>query len=398
MVVIHGTRRRERALAKKSRVTLYILNFVFSLHLAMVSYFMSTFLVSRGFPQEFVGVLYAVGSIITLFSMAKAPYLLKKYGNYTNLLALGLLELLAFIGLSVATYLPFIFLLFAVVFIVPTLIAFSLDIFLEGATDEHKETSGIRGTYLTVAATAWVVAPLLGGVLVEFGGYSALFVAAAAVFSPFVFIAAGNLKAFKDPHYIQLNIPKFMETLVHDSDLRNVFVAQFLLRVFYAIMVIYLPLYVNGVLGMPISYIGILVAFATLAFVLLEIPLGRLQDSRWGEKEVLVIGFVIIALFTACIPFVASASLLIWLPLLFATRVGAAMIEVASEGYFFKHADAADADDVSAFRMLFPLSYIISPVVGTVFLFFFPLNTIFLALAVVMLTGVLAAGALNDTK
>jgi len=359
---------------------------------------MSLFLINRGFPQEFIGLLYAVGSILTLTSIAFAPQILRKYGNYTNLLALGLLELLAFLGFVFVEDLTLVFALFLVAFIVPTLIAFSLDIFLEGSSRGDKNTSGIRGIFLTIGGFAWVAAPLVGGFVVAGENFERLFALAAFIFIPFIFLAASQLERFRDPKYIQLDIPKFAKSLAKNKNLRNIFVSSFLLRFFYGIMVIYFPLYIHSTLGMPLSDIGIIIAVATMAFVILEMPLGKLEDSLWGEKEVLILGFAIIALTTGALSFLTTTSLLVWAGVMFATRIGAAMIEVSTEGYFFKQVETDDTDDVSAFRMLYPLAYIVSPLFGTLVLFFIPLNFIFLATAIVMGSGILFAAKLKDTK
>lgn len=398
MVIIDGKQRRANRLAARSRYALYALNFLLALHLGAVSYYMSSFLVSRGVPQEFIGVLYAAGSMLTLAGIAFAPFLLRKYGNYTNILSLGLIELLAFVGFVFLDNLFAIFALFLVTFIAPTLIAFSLDIFLEDSSKDEKDTSGTRGMFLTIASLAWVGAPFLGGFLVSGEHYANLFAVSALLLVPFIFLAASQLEYFKDPKYIQLDIPNFMSSLVKNANLRNIFVASFLLRFFYGIMVIYFPLYLHGELGIPLSEVGIIIAVAISAFAILEMPIGKLEDLYWGEKEVLIIGFAIIAIATGTLSFLATTSVLIWVMITFATRVGAALIEVSTEGYFFKQVEADDTDDVSAFRMLYPLAYIVSPLFGTVILFFIPLQYLFLATGIIMLSGVVFAGWLQDTK
>lgn len=398
LISLRRHRATEKILATRSRYTLYILNFVFSLHLALVSYFMSTFLVARGVSQEYVGLIYATGSLLTLFVFLYAPILLRKYGNYSNILVLGLIEVLIFFGLAFASTLPVLIVLFLAAFIVPTLISFSLDIFLEGATKDEETTSGVRGLFLTIANIAWVGAPLVGGFMVGTNDFTLLFISAAVVFIPFIFIAAATLDNFKDPKYTPLHIFRFLKTLRKNANLRNIFGAQFLLRFFYGSMVIYFPLYIYSVLKMPLSSVGIMIAFSTIAYVLLEVPLGKLEDSLWGEKEVLVIGFALITFTTAALSFMHTSSLALWIIAIFATRIGAAMIEVSSEGYFFKQVDASNANDVSAFRMLPPIAYIASPLFGTLILLMFPLQWIFLALAIIMSTGILFSGALQDTK
>jgi len=398
MVIVHGKRRRFAALAAQSRYALYALNFFFALHLALVSYYVSTFLVDRGFPQQFVGLLYAVGSMLALTSIAFAPKLLRRFGNYTNILALGLFELLAFLGFIFVDNLPFVFFIFLFSFITPTLIGFSLDIFLEGATKGETDTSGIRGIFLTISAIAWVGAPLAGGFIASGDNFERLFAVSALALVPFIFLAASQLERFRDPKYIQLNIPKFLGSLKHNKNIRNIFVASFLLRFFYGIMVVYFPLYIHNTLGMPLSDLGIIIAIAVTAFVFLEIPLGKLADLYWGEKEILILGFTLIAVATGALSFIATTSVVTWVLIMFVTRIGAAMIEVSTEGYFFKQVGPNDTDDVSAFRMLYPLAYIVSPLFGTILLFFIPLQFLFLSTAFVLISGVLFASALRDTK
>ncbi|PCI90005.1 hypothetical protein COB18_02705 [Candidatus Kaiserbacteria bacterium] len=398
MVIINGKHRRAKALISQSRYVLYILNFVFALHLALISYYLSPFLISSGFPEAFIGLLYATGSMITLIAIAYAPTLLKKYGNYTNLLTLGLIEIIAFLGFAFVHNIFFVFFFFLIAMIIPTLIAFSLDIFLEGSTQTESATSGVRGVFLTVANLAWIGAPLVGGFLIYNENYTWLFLVSALVFVPFIFLASSQLEHFKDPDYKQLSVPAFITVLSKNIDIRNIFIASFLLRSFYAIMIIYLPLYLHGVLGMPLSSLGIIVAIAVTAFVLLEIPLGKLEDAYWGEQEVLIIGFAILAIATASLSFITTTSVLIWALVMFISRIGAAMVEVSTEGYFFKQISASDTDNVSAFRMLYPLAYIVSPLLGTAALFFMPLQYIFLLMGIVLLSGILFSMQIHDTR
>lgn len=398
MVIVHGKRRRAAAFARQSRYTLYALNFFLALHLALVSYYMSTFLVDKGFPQEFVGVLYAAGSMITLTSIAFAPLLLRRFGNYTNILALGLIELLAFVGFVFIDNLALVFGLFLITFIAPTLVSFSLDIFLERSTKGESDTGGIRGAFLTISSIAWIGAPFLGGFIVGEENFSRLFAVSALIFVPFIFLAASQLEHFKDPKYVQLNIPNFLTSLKRSSDLRSIFIASFLLRFFYGIMTIYFPLYIHNTLGMPLSSLGIIIAVAITAFALLEIPLGKLADLYWGEKEILILGFAIIAIATASFSFIVTTSILVWALVSFASRVGATMLEMGTEGYFFKKVEADDTDDVAAFRMLYPLAYIISPLFGTVLLLAMPVQYIFIPTAFVLLMGIIAVAPLKDTK
>lgn len=397
MIIVKEKRARATLLAQ-SRYAIYALNFLLTLHVAMVSYYLSPFLVSRGIPEQFVGLVFAVGSMVALFAIAYAPYFLKRQGNYTNLLTLGLLQLLAFLSLVFAGSTPLIIALFLIVFVAPTLVSFSLDIFLEGTVEDESKTSGMRSIFLTAANFAWLAAPIIGGFLVVNDIFDNLFVIAALIFVPFIFLAASQLEYFRDPKYKELNVARFITTLRRSKNFRGVFVAQFLLRFFFGTLIVYLPLYAHKTLGMPLSEFGIILSFGMIAYLLLEIPLGKIMDASWGEKEVLIIGLAVLALTTASISFIVTTSLVLWGAVMFATRIGAAMVEVSSEGYFFKHVDANDADVVSAFRMLYPLAYIISPLIGTMLLFVVPLQFIFVIAGVIILGGIWFVAPIQDTK
>ncbi len=397
-MVMVKERRVPSTLVAQSRYAIYALNFLLTLHVAMVSYYLSPFLVSRGIPDQFVGVIFAIGSMVALFAIAYAPYFLKRQGNYTNILTLGLLQLLAFLSLVFAESTPLIIALFLIVFVAPTLVGFSLDIFLEGTVESEATTSSMRSIFLTAANVAWLAAPLIGGFLVVNGIFDNLFVIAALIFVPFIFLSASQLEYFRDPKYKALNIVRFVTTLRRSANFRGVFAAQFLLRFFFSTLIVYLPLYVHKTLGIPLSEFGMILSFGMIAYLILEIPLGKIMDASWGEKEVLIIGLAILAFATASISFITSTSLVLWGIGMFVTRIGAAMIEVASEGYFFKHVDADDADVVSAFRMLYPLAYIMSPLIGTLLLFVLPLQYIFIVAAFIIFSGIWFVAPIQDTK
>jgi MFS family permease len=76
-----------------------------------------------------------------------------------------------------------------------------------------------------------------------------------------------------------------------------------------------------------------------LPFVFVQFPLGRLADKKWGEKEILSLGFIIVAIATGLISFISGGSMILWMTILFITRIGAATIEIMCDTYFFKKVD-----------------------------------------------------------
>ena len=176
--------------------------------------------------------------------------------------------------------------------------------------------------------------------------------------------------------------------------------SMFILQIFYAWMTIYTPIYLHGNLGLDWGAIGIIFGIMLLPFIFVQFPAGELADSQFGEKEMLSIGFIITALATITMFFVTGKSILVWGLILFGTRVGAALVEVMCDVYFFKKVDNQNANLISFYRMGRPLAYIIGSLIATLMLSipYFGLKNLFLVLGFMMFLGLRYSLALKDTK
>ena len=163
-------------------------------------------------------------------------------------------------------------------------------------------------------------------------------------------------------------------------------------------MIIYTPIYLNQYIGFNWEKIGIIFTIMLLPYILFELPIGYLADWRFGEKEFLTAGFLITSLSTVAIVFIGSTNFILWIIILFLTRVGASFIQISSESYFFKQVDDTNVNIISFFRNASPLAYIIAPLIATIFLTFFAYQYLFLALALIMLFGLRYSLTLHDTK
>ena len=135
-----------------------------------------------------------------------------------------------------------------------------------------------------------------------------------------------------------------------------------------------------------------------LPFALLEYPVGKIADTVLGEKEFLIAGFLITGLFTLLIPFIGTTSFIFWAALLFFMRVGASLIEITTESYFFKHVDGSDNQSISLFRITRPAAYIFGPIVGTLSLYFLDFRYIWFVLGFIVLFGVYYGLSIRDTR
>ena len=170
------------------------------------------------------------------------------------------------------------------------------------------------------------------------------------------------------------------------------------MRFFFALMVIYMPIYLNAHIGFSWSEIGVIFTIMLLPFVLFELPIGRLADAKLNEKGIMIIGFVITAVFTAVLAFISSSSIALWAAILFGTRVGMSLVEITSESYFFKHIDSTDTPILSVFRNTRSIAYLAGPLIASLLLVIADMRFLFLALAIIMLYGVWNSIMMRKTK
>ncbi|MFC1802146.1 MFS transporter [Patescibacteria group bacterium] len=383
---------------KKNNIlkVIYFTGFLIALQSALPAYINSTFL-NLFIPEKFVGLLYTLGSILTIVILIYASELLTKFGNYKSTITTILIYLISFIFLVFSNSPQIIAIAFIVNFTMMMIIGFNIDIFLENFSDDSK-TGKIRGFYLTSINIAWVISPMIAGYLLTNGDYWKIYSISAILTLPILILIIPNFKKFADPDYKKIPILNTLKEVWENKNIYNVVCASLLLRFFYSWMVIYTPIYLHNTMGFEWSIIGTIFTIMLLPFILLEIPLGTLADKFLGEKEMLTLGFIIISISTLSLSFLETKNFLIWAVILFCTRVGASMIEIMTESYFFKNIDAKDTDILSFFRMTRPLAYAIAPLIASAFLIFLDFKYIFLILGIITLYGLRYSLTIKDTK
>jgi MFS family permease len=160
-------------------------------------------------------------------------------------------------------------------------------------------------------------------------------------------------------------------------------------------MVIYTPLYLLD-LGFSWEKIGIIFTVMLIPFVLLQYPAGILADKKIGEKELIIASIIMMATATTLVYFTHSQSLFVWSLILFATRIGAALIEILRDSYFFKRVSGYDVDLINFFRTSMPLAYVISTFLSGMVLIFLPIKSAFIIVAIVVLSALYPAWKLVD--
>jgi MFS family permease len=378
-----------------SKWIIYLIVIAFNLHEAIFAYISSSFL-AQFIGIKNVGFIFTGASLLLICSFIIIRPILKKFGNYHSFLAVVLLEIIALLLLSFSTSATVLITFYIIGHIMRGLAYFHLDIFLEDLSID-KDTGKIRGVYLTVSSFSYIIGPTLAGVILTNTDYWKVFLSSAVILLPVVFISLRYLSRFKDPEYKEINFIKTAKRILTNHNLFSLFIIHSLLKFFYAWVVLYIPFYLITNIGFSVSETTFIIAIALTAFVILEYPLGYIADRYLGEKEFLILGFIIISISTALLSFITEANFWVWAVALFSTRIGASMIEVMNETYFFKKINSSDINVLGFFRILGPLAYTVAPLIASILLMIIDIRFLFLILGAIMLYGVKHSLALKDT-
>jgi MFS family permease len=368
---------------------IFLASFFFSIHVAFLAYINSSMLGQFG-SGAMVSVVYTIASALSLLLVFSAANIVRKLGvvrlSIVALIASAFLLLLLGSETTAAYIIVPIFMLY---FSLNSLIFYLFDLFIEHYSREHA-TGNVRGIYLTLNNVGWVLSPVIVGYLTSRHGFGiAYIIAACAVLCCFVTILASQHK-FKDKPYKKEKLGLVFVALRKNDILRRTITINFVLQFFFAWMVVYTPIYLSSVIGFEWKTIGMLFSIMLLPFVLFQYPAGKIADLV-GERWLIIAGLLIIAVATLLFSYLGPASLISYALVLFLTRVGASLVEVCNDSYFFKHVTDQDTTTISVYRNMMPVAYIIGPMLGALLLVFTSYASLFLILAMILFCATIYA-------
>ncbi|MFA6254272.1 MAG: MFS transporter [Candidatus Paceibacterota bacterium] len=388
--------------SKKLRIYTYVGAVFMAAYSSIPAYVNSSFL-TKFLSEQGIGWLYAITSFITIILMLVMPRLIRRFGN-KNILIWS-------VGLGIISIIPLAFptpkvihtlTAFGFYLVFMYLIRYALDVYLENIS-EDKGTGFIRGVYATAYNFAWLVSPLLAAYLVSQGSFNLVFGIAGLALIPLLLITFFKLSEHQEIKTDNSTVRQELKYLWTDktqtaANIRDVLVIDFLLNFFYAVMVVYMPIYLHNHIGLSWTEIGLAFTVMLLPFVLFELPLGKIADKWFGEKEIMIGGIIIIAITTSATVWLNLPNWILWAIILFLTRTGAATIEIMKETYLFKKIDGVDTGIISLSRINVPFSYLVGPVFVSLVLMILDFKYIFLLLGLIMLINLKYAWGLKDTK
>ncbi len=377
----------------------HIISILFTFQVLVTAYSSSTY-IKQFLDEAQVGLMYSVGATIAIIISLILPRILRKIGNVMTTLFLSALICISLIVLGMAITPTLTVFAFIIYLAFTPQIYLNIDIFLETLIGKNENSTGSkRGMILALMSVAALLSPLaMGQIIGEENNLSAVYFVGAGVGLLFMTLVIARFRQFYDPPYKTILVRNMLKDAAKDVDVRTVMIAQFLLQFFFTWAVIYIPLFLANEVGLDWDVISKILASGLLAFVIFEYPIGYLADKKYGEKEMMAIGFVILALASASITVMASLGIISWMILMFISRIGASLVEVTTESYFFKHVEGDEPNLISLFRLMRPLANLTGALVGSISLLFLPFHLMFVVLGLIMTVGVFTTSRLTDTK
>ncbi|MGE5425513.1 MAG: MFS transporter [Bacillota bacterium] len=376
---------------------LYLLGMVLAIANALPAYIQSNYLGSL-FSITWISIFFLVANLAAVIAIIFYPKIISKTGNSVSTETVLLLFIVSLLGLSVARNIWGILLSFIALSVSTNLIWINMDILVEKFSDDAS-TGTTRTIYFTAINLGWIIAPALSSFLITGGNYYWVFLAAAIFLVPFFALLIGYRQRFKDSRkYRTDSTRKTLASFINDPDLRGAYMLSLLLNIFYSSAVVYIPIYLHQHLGFAWTTLGLMFSIMLIPFILFEIPAGYIADKKIGEKELLATGLtiVIISLFFFFTYRVPDA--LWWGALLFMSRIGAALIEAMRESYFFKKVGASDIPLINFFRTTAPLGYLIGTGMAALVFLFYPLQYLFIFVALAMASGYIFLHGMADSR
>ena len=385
---------------KKPQVNLnilYFMAFFLALAGALPTYIQSSHL-ENFFGLSTVTWFFIMANLISILAILFFPRLIKKFGNYQITWSVSLIFILSLVGLGLSTHYILIFLFFILMQLAFNLIWINMDIFVESFST-NGSTGKTRTTYFTIINLAWIISPSISANLISLNNYSNIFLMASILVIPFLLIFLFYSRKIKTKiRYKKTTTIQTIKKMIKDPNLRGIFWLAMLLNVFFNTATIFVPIYLNKVIGFSWSQLGLMFSLMLIPFILIEIPAGIIADKYFGEKEMLYLGYIIMII-CLCLLFTStSTNFWFWSGLLFTSRIGAALVEAMRETYFFKKVCSKEIEKINLFRTAIPFGHLLGSIISLLVLFFLPVNYIFIITALVICSAFPFLLTIKDTK
>ncbi|MEI6352876.1 MAG: MFS transporter [Candidatus Nomurabacteria bacterium] len=393
----------DNGLKKRLLSIAYVATVFFAFHYFLVYFLFSDFL-SQYFSQIALSMIFAGSALISIILSNFFGDILKKFTNYKSLMFVIGLQFFSTLALIFAHNfnLFFIILLSVLHIILVTIIWVSINIFIEEFSD-HENIGSIRGTVLTLYNFGAITAPFVAAQFFNLIGYTGIFLLSSLTLLPLFYLTHRFFNHVIEPKYKHINLFKDLKIIKKDINIRGVISSSFALNSFYAVINIYLVLYLTHNLGIPVLlYLGIITPISVIPFILIPYELGKYSDQIFGEKKAMLFGIFLTSLMLVSIYLfnITTNNIFVWILILFLARLGATITETENYAYFYKKIDGSSAGLIALFQNMSNIGFLFVSIIGALLINFFSidLNVMFLIVGLIGFLAIFSILKIQDTE
>jgi len=385
----------EEKLNKRKIRVINLISFLFGFSQAVLAFIVSSYF-KEALGTENIGPHYIVIYSIVLLALVNFHRLVKKVGKFYSFLFAISVQIISLFALYLLPVHPAAVVFLAAYIIFGNLTSVSIDFVLESFSVDHM-SGRVRGLYLTLLDAGFLLGPIVSTATLDKYHFQGAFLISFIIDIIILLIALARLRQ-ADYHFeSRSHIADIVAKVWRRKSVMRIYFISFVLEAFYSVMLTFSPIYLRD-LGMSWEEIGLVFTAMLIPFIIFPFPVGFLADTRFGEKEMLIIALFVMGFSTYSIFFINSASLAVWTVALFGTRIGASMIQTLRDSYFYKKIDGHDIDLIDLYRTAVPLAYISAMISSTLILCFFSIKYIFLALSALIFLALWPAFKLRDSR
>ena len=346
----------------KLLIVSYLLTLLYALHYGIPLYASSSYL-HQYFGSSTVSFLYMLGSIVALLGSMHVAKYIRRFHTYGFTMGLVIAEIVITIAFGVTKSVYLLAPFFITHFLLQTLLYICLNVFIESFS-KHAETGSIRGLFLVLLNIGILISPMVAGAILSIASFSALYIVASCMLIPFLFLVRIYLYHIEEPAYESVDMLQAFRVAWSNKNIRAALIAEFMVQCFYAVMIIYSPIYL-ATIGISLTvYLTLILPFALIPLVVLPYELGYLADTKYGEKELMIGGLLILAVTTFLCVIITSSNPAVWIVVLIGSRIGAACVETMAFAYYFKKVGPEDASLTAVFSNTLSFATIIVGALG----------------------------------
>ncbi len=372
-----------------------VVSFLMGFAAALFAYIVSSYL-KEVMGTDNVGVVYFVAYVIVLILLLNLHKIIYIFGKSFVLHVSILLKIISVVGLLMVPV-SFTGIWFLILYTIAGALSWTiLSVILESFSVDN-ESGRIRGAHLSVSSAGFLLGPLVSAQLLGKYSFDGVFFVSLIVYVVIFIFSLVYIRKTNHKFQQKIKVGELLKKVYKRKNIMRIYYVSFVLEFFYALMIIYVPIYLLEK-GFSWDQLGVAFTIMLIPFVLIQYPIGLIADKKTGEKEILLFSFFILGVSTLLFYFSDSKDIMVWTTILLLGRIGAALVEILRESYFFKRIDGNDVDIMDFFGTSRPVAFIVATACSSLILIFSSISVIFILVALVCFSAIYPTFKLADNK